>query len=197
MYIIGINGSPNKSGNTALLLEKGLEQARAMGARTDIIHTGEVLKGMEIPFCTVCTNPCKGVCSVGTPMEQVLDMLREADGLMIGSPVYFGSITGQLKAFWDKLRCLRGEKKLLNTVGGAVSVGATRFGGQEGTLTMIHQMMLVQGMTIIGGGQADHDCGHYGVAAQRPAQDDQSALDRVVIQAKRMVEVCKATKELR
>ena len=103
-----------------------------MGAQTELIHTQEVLKSVKVPFCTVCSAICTGACLKGTLMEEVLQKLREADGLLIGSPVYFGTVSGQLKAFWDKLRCLRSEKKLLNVVGGAVAVGASRFGGQEG-----------------------------------------------------------------
>jgi multimeric flavodoxin WrbA len=197
MFFVAINGSPNKDGNTAFLLKKGLEQLELMGAQTEIIHAGEVLRSMKVPFCTVCSASCKGACTQGTPMAEVLQSLREADGLLLGSPVYFGSVSGQLKAFWDKLRPLRGEKKLLNVVGGAVAVGASRFGGQEGTLRTIHEMMLVQGMTIIGGGQKVYDCGHYGVAAQRPATEDQHAQQRIIIMAKRLFEVSQATQSLR
>ncbi len=197
MYIIGLNGSPDAHGNIAFLLEKGLEQIKAMGGETKLINVADVLKETLVPFCTNCSQPCLGICAKNTPLEGVLDDLRRADGLIIGSPVYFGSVSGQLKAFWDKIRCIRGEKKLLNTVGGAVAVGASRFGGQEGTIRAIQEMMLVQGMTIVGGGQADHDCGHYGVAAQRPARKDQQAQDRIVIMAKRIYEVSKATKDLR
>lgn len=197
MYILGINGSPNINGNTAFLLNKGLETARELGAKTDIIHAGEVLREFDIPFCTACTNPCKGVCMENTSFPKVLEMLGSADGIMIGSPVYFGSISGQLKAFWDKLRRIRGEKKLLNTVGGAVAVGHSKYGGQEMTLRTIHELMLVQGMTIVGPGQAEHDCGHFGAAAQRMAADDQQAQERAVILAKRIFEVAEATKGLR
>jgi len=197
MFFVAINGSPHKDGNTAYLLNKGLEQLELMGAKTEIIHTGEVLRSLAVPFCTACSASCTGACTKGTLMEKALQSLREADGVLLGSPVYFGTVSGQLKAFWDKARCLRGEKKLLNVVGGAVAVGASRFGGQEGTLRAIQEMMLVDGMTIIGGGQKDHDCGHYGVAAQRLASEDQYAQERILIMAKRLFEVSQATQSLR
>jgi len=195
--IVGINGSPDKEGNTNYLLQTGLETARTLGARTDIIHVGEILRQMSVPFCTNCSAPCKGICAVNTPMAEVLDIIRSADGIIIGSPVYFGTMSGQLKAFWDKLRCLRAEKKLLNTVGGVIAVGFSRNGGQEGTISAIHEMMLVQGMTIVGGGHEEYDCGHYGVAAQRPARDDKYAIERTAIMVKRICEVALATKSLR
>ncbi len=197
MLFIAINGSPARDGHTAFLLQKGLEQLKLLGGKVEILHTAEVLKSMAVPFCTNCSAPCRGVCAKGTLMEKALKMLREADGILVGSPVYFGSVSGQLKAFWDKTRCLRGEKQLLNVVGGAVAVGASRFGGQEGTLRAIQEMMLVQGITIVGGGQKDYDCGHYGVAAQRPVMEDQSAQERIIIMAKRIYEVSEATQSLR
>lgn len=197
MYFVAINGSPHQDGNTVFLLKKGLEQLRLQGAQTELLHTGEILKSMAVPFCTVCSAPCQGICAKGTLLEEVLHILRKADGLLLGSPVYFGTVSGQLKAFWDKLRCLRGEKKLLNVVGGAVAVGASRFGGQEGTLRALQEMMLVQGMTIVGGGQKDYDCGHYGVAAQHPVNEDQNAQERMIIMAKRLFEVSQATQSLR
>lgn len=197
MKFVAINGSPFKDGNTAFLLQKGLEQIKQLGGEVEIIHALEVLKSLKVPFCTGCSNPCQGACTKGTLMEKVLNSLREADGLLIGSPVYFGTVTGELKAFWDKTRCLRGKNALLNVPGGAVAVGASRFGGQEGTLRAIQDMMFVQGMTIVGDGQREHDCGHYGVAAQRPAMEDQYALERIIIMAKRIYEVSEATQSLR
>ncbi len=197
MKFVAINGSPFKDGNTAFILQKGLAQIKQLGGEVEIIHALEVLKSLKVPFCTACTNPCQGACMKGTLMEKALNSLREADGLLIGSPVYFGTVTGELKAFWDKARCLRGDKALLNVVGGAVAVGASRFGGQEGTLRAIQDMMFVQGMTIVGDGQREYDCGHYGVAAQRLAMEDQYALERIIIMAKRIYEVAGATKKLR
>ena len=197
MFFVAINGSPVKEGNTAFLLQKGLEQLKLRGGKIELLHTAELLKSTAVPFCTNCSTPCRGICVKGTLMEQALKLLREADGILVGSPVYFGSVSGQLKAFWDKARCLRGEKKLLNVVGGAVAIGASRFGGQEGTLRAIQEMMLVQGMTVVGDGQKDYDCGHYGVAAQRPAQEDRNALARITIMANRIYEVSEATRSLR
>ncbi|TLM99636.1 flavodoxin family protein [bacterium] len=197
MLIIGINGSPNKEENTAFLLGKALDAAQAEGARIEMIHVTDALEGLKVPFCDTCCNPCEGACTRGNNMGIAYDQLRKADGLIIASPVYFGTVSGQMKAFWDKSRVLRKERALLNVAGGALAVGASRFGGQETTLRAIHDIMLVQGMTVIGDGHFDADAGHQGACAQRPAQDDENAVKRAGIIGRRVAEVARATSSLR
>ena len=81
-------------------------------------------------------------------LKEALDKLRKCNGVIAVSPVYFGAVTGQLKAFWDLTRPLRGEKALYNKTGAAVSVGASRFGGQESTIRNIQDMMLIQPLIV-------------------------------------------------
>ncbi|MDK2820879.1 MAG: hypothetical protein PWP31_844 [Clostridia bacterium] len=197
MLVVGLNGSPKKDGNTAFLVQEGLVSAKAAGAETDLINVSEVLSDCKIPYCNVCSNPCVGACSRNNRLGEAYDLLRRADALLIGSPVYFGTVSAQLKAFWDKARFLRKEKALLNVVGAGVTVGASRFGGQETALKAIFDMMLVQGMTIVGDGFIDADCGHQGVCSQAPAANDDFAIKRVRIIGQRLAEVAGATMELR
>ncbi|MCG8500722.1 MAG: flavodoxin family protein [Firmicutes bacterium] len=195
MYIVGLNGSPNKEGNTHYLLRQVLDICKSKGARTEIVHAGEAVDSAQWPFCTVCSAPCSGKCFENTELEKVYDKLKEADGVLIGSPVYFGSVSAQLKAFFDKTRKSRGEKAFVNLAGAAVTVGASKYGGQETTIKAIHDMMLVQGMIIVGDGHVDYDAGHHGVSAQRPAENDVHAVKRIPVLAERMVEVAKAIKD--
>ena len=196
MFIIGLNGSPNKRGNTAFLLDTALKAAEEEGAKTETIFVQEVLNKLKRPFCTACETPCQGKCYAGTELETALEKVAAADGLLVASPVYFGTVSAQLKAFWDKTRRLRGSRKLLNTVGGALTSGGARFGGQETTLRAIHTMMFVQGMIIVGDSH-EKSPGHHGANAQQPAQDDPNAQKRAALMAKRMVEVSRATALLR
>lgn len=196
MLIVGLNGSPNRDGNTAFLLDTALKAAAELGAETETIFVQEILEQDKRPFCIACETPCRGVCYAGTKMEEALKRLGEADGLLIASPVYFGTVSAQLKSFWDKTRRLRREKKLLNTVGGALTSGGARFGGQETTLRAIHTMMLIQGMIVIGDSHQKSP-GHHGANAAQPASEDLNALKRAALMAKRMVEVCEATASLR
>lgn len=197
MILAGINGSPNRNGNTKALLEEILARARELGAETFIIEAGEVVETAKWPFCTACSSPCSGACFKGTKLEEAYDLLRKADGIILGSPVYFGSVSSQLKAFFDKSRKLRGEKAFYNKVASGVTVGAAKYGGQETAIKALHDIMLIHGMIIVGDGFIDDDCGHHGVCAQKPSESDGFALKRAGIMAKRMVEVCEATKELR
>ena len=197
MLIIGLNGSPNKNGNTRKLLDMILDKAHELGAEVKIINVPEVLKTARHSFCTVCSSPCSGVCYKDTQLEEAFALLGSADGIVFGSPSYFGTVTAQLKAFFDKTRKLRGEKRLYNKVGAGVTVGASKYGGQETTMKALHDIMLVQGMLVLGDGYIDDDCGHHGVCAHSPSQEDQFAVKRAEIIAKRLVEVCRATAALR
>ncbi|UNC92987.1 flavodoxin family protein [Candidatus Contubernalis alkaliaceticus] len=197
MLILGINGSVHQHGNTADLLTFGLDEAAKLGAKTQLIFAQEALDELKQPYCNVCEPRCPGVCYEGKKLEGIYNLLRECDGIILGSPVYFGTVSTQLKSFWDMSRKLRNEHALLDTVGGAVSVGAARFGGQETTLRALHDMMLVQGMLIVGDGHVSMDPGHHGACAQRPAIKDDYAITRVQILARRLVDVAKATLTLR
>jgi len=197
MFILGLNGSPQKEGNTVKLLLAALEEASKMGAETRLLHVIDALRGVASPFCTNCSPVCQGVCTQGNSLGEAYDLLRIADGIIMGSPVYFGTVSAQLKAFWDKSRILRKEKALINVIGGALAVGSARFGGQETTLKAIHDIMLVQGMTVIGDGHIADDAGHQGACAQKPSADDSNGLFRAGIMGRRVAELAGATMELR
>ncbi|MGE5415242.1 MAG: flavodoxin family protein [Acidobacteriota bacterium] len=197
VHIIGLNGSPNKAGNTVLLLQEALAAASQLGATTELLHCTDSLRGLKNPFCINCESPCSGKCYEGKPLEKSYEILSQADGVVVGSPVYFGTVSGQLKAFWDKSRHLRTQKLLYNMVGGAVSSGASSYGGQETTVRAIQDMMMVQGMILVGDGYVENDCGHLGAMATRPAADDQNSRVRARILGKRMVEVALATSKIR
>jgi len=197
LNVMAINGSPNEKGNTAFLLTEVLSECEKLGACTELLHCQQLIKMQKMPFCIVCSSPCSGKCYQDTEFEKILEKISLADALIAGSPVYFGNVSAQLKAVWDKGRKLRTEKKLLNVVGGALSVGGSRFGGQETTLRTIHDMFLVQGMIVVGDGYHEDDCGHTGAAAQRPAWEDDNAIKRAGILGKRIYEVASATSSLR
>ena len=154
--ITGIVGSPRKGGNTEFLVNSALKAAEELGAETEIIYLGSA----EIEPCIAC-DICKstGECAIYDDMPDILAKIGSSQGLIIGSPVYFGSVTSQLKMLIDRSRPLRMDFKLKNIVGGAISVGGSRNGGQETTISAIHQFMLIHDMLIVGDGAP---LAHYG-----------------------------------
>ncbi|MDN5365336.1 MAG: hypothetical protein PWP44_539 [Thermacetogenium sp.] len=197
MLILGINGSPNRNGNTAFLLRESLAAAAEMGAETQLLQVAEIIAELDSPFCELCASPCDGSCGEGKRLGEAFEIMRRADGIIVGSPVYFGTVSGQLKAFWDKTRVLRREKALLNVVGGGITVAGARFGGQETALRAIHDIMLVHGMIVVGDGLREFDCGHHGACAQQPAGEDDNGRRRARILGRRVVQVAGVTADLR
>ncbi|MBO8136695.1 MAG: flavodoxin family protein [Desulfotomaculum sp.] len=197
MLIIALNGSPNKDGNTAFLLREAVEIIKSGGVNVKLYQLSEAIDQARHPFCTCCSTPCSGVCYKGTLLEQIYEDLRQADGVILGSPVYFGTVSGQMKAFWDKTRALRKEKALINVVGAAITTGGSRYGGQESTARALHEIMLTHGMTVVGDGFYEDDAGHQGVCSQRPSNEDAEAIKRTQILTKRVMEVAQATAALR
>ena len=105
MQVIGINGSPRKQWNTATLVAKALEGAAAQGAQTELFH----LYDLDFKGCTSCFA-CKtrggksyGRCAMQDGLTPVLDKIATADALVVGSPVYFGSVTGETRSFMERL----------------------------------------------------------------------------------------------
>ncbi len=192
MLIIGLNGSPHTQGNTAFLLKTALEAAESAGAnQTELIQIGELMEHMEDPFCTDCQSPCLDIQCGNDALYEVLDKLVAADGLFLGSPVHFGTVSAQLKAFWDKTRSLRRKQALLQTPGGALSVAGARFGGQETTLRALQDMMMIHGMSIINDGSLNSQvAGHLGVSAQKPSDQDEDAIKSARVMGERIVEAC-------
>lgn len=188
MLIVAVNGSPNRDGNTAYLLNVVLEEVKSAGAETRMLQVMDALEGQERPYCIACGSPCPEKCHENPNLARAFDLLRKADALVVGSPVYFGTVSAPLKAFWDKSRNLRGEKVLVGKPGASVSVGAASFGGQETTVRAIQDILFVQGMSIVGDGSTQDGAGHQGVCAKRPAAEDDSAISSAKVLGRRLVE---------
>ncbi len=105
MKVIACNGSPRKKWNTATLLEKALEGAASRGAETELIH----LYDLDYKGCVSCFS-CKlkdgksyGRCAVRDGLTPVLKKIEEADALILGSPVYLGTGSGEMRSFLERL----------------------------------------------------------------------------------------------
>ncbi|MCX5826497.1 MAG: flavodoxin family protein [Deltaproteobacteria bacterium] len=106
MTIIGINGSPRKKWNTATLLTKALEGAASQGADTELVHLYDLdFKGCRSCFaCKIIDGPHNGRCAVKDDLSPILKKIEdEADAIILGSPIYFGSMTGEMRSFIERL----------------------------------------------------------------------------------------------
>lgn len=162
--IIGLVGSPRTNGNTFYLVNTALKSAEAIGADTEIINMGS----KDIEPCVAC-DICKatGDCAIYDDMRQIVEKLMESHGIIIGSPVYFGSVTSQLKMFIDRTRPLKVNFKLKDKVCGAIAVGGSRNGGQESTISVIHKFLLIHDAIIVGDGAPLAHYGGTGVAGPK------------------------------
>jgi multimeric flavodoxin WrbA len=105
MKVIAINGSPREKWNTALLLEKALEGAASQGAETELIHLYKVnFKGCISCFaCKTKGGTSYGRCGVKDDLTPILERINKADAFVLGSPVYFGAATGEMRCFMERL----------------------------------------------------------------------------------------------
>ena len=105
MKVMAVNGSPRKKWNTATLLEKALEGAASAGAETELIHLYDLnFKGCISCFaCKLKGGASYGKCAMKDELTPILDNLAKADAIILGSPFYFGSVTGEMRSFMERL----------------------------------------------------------------------------------------------
>jgi multimeric flavodoxin WrbA len=105
MNVIAVNGGPRKDWNTGILLKSALEGAESVGARTTLVH----LYDLTYQGCTSCFsckkkgNACQGLCAMRDDLREVLADAIASDVLLLGSPIYFGDVTGETRSFLERL----------------------------------------------------------------------------------------------
>ncbi len=104
MQAVAINGSPRKKWNTMTLLEKAVEGATSEGARTELFHLYDLnYKGCISCFaCKTKGGKSYGRCAVEDGLTPVLKKVMEADVIILGSPIYFGTVTGEMRSFMER-----------------------------------------------------------------------------------------------
>ena len=152
MKIVGICGSP-REGASEFLLKKALTELE----KEDKFETVFIsVRDKAISPCTHC-NDCvetKGKCSINDDMDEIYKALKEADGIILASPVHFGSISAQLKAVIDRCQAMIMEDLDIfkNKVGISIVVGGDRSGGQELAIQQINTFYLLNKIIPLSGG---------------------------------------------
>lgn len=105
MKAIFINGSPRKQWNTAKMLESAMNGAQEAGAEVELVHLYEIdFKGCKSCFaCKIKNSKTNGVCTLKDDLRPILERCRQADVVVLGSPVYYSYPTGEIRSFMERL----------------------------------------------------------------------------------------------
>ena len=154
--ILGISCSPRKGKTTATAVKAALDAAKKVDRRIEVELID--LGGLEISGWSGGAKP-KEAQQITDDFDLILPRLRYPvpDGLIIGSPSYFRSMSALCKAFLERLAVLRSPKLLLaNKPVGVLAVGAYRNGGQELVIEQIQAAMLCHEVMLVGGKPRAH-----------------------------------------
>ncbi len=164
MKVIAFNGSPKKEGNTYNSLKLVCDELNAQGIETEIVQIGgKLLHGcIDCGHCKTTKDKKCGITK--DDMNSFIAKAIEADGILVGSPVYFGNLTTETKALIDRMgRVTRSNGFLLkNKVGSAVV--AMRRAGSNFTFAAINYLFTISEMVvasssywnvIVAGGEGD------------------------------------------
>ena len=171
MKILGICGSHRGGKATEHYLRRALAKASEAGFETETV----LLHSLEIEPCDVCEG-CKAGdgCVKDDDARKVMDRMEEADAIIVATPTYFASVSGKIKNLMDRTLSLRRKKFALdNKVGGAITVGASRNGGQEFACLQVHNWMFLHGMVVVADSKPTAHFGGIGVCSRGadPAED--------------------------
>lgn len=147
MKIVGISGSPRPKGNTELLVGEALKAAAEEGAEVELVS----LAGKEIKPCDACLS-CRETkkCHIQDDLMEIFEKMAEADGIILASPVYYGSATPQIMSLIARAGYISGSRGriLENKVGGPLVVA--RRAGHNFTFAQLMFFFFIQGMIIPG-----------------------------------------------
>jgi len=145
--VLAISGSPRRGGNTDTLLDATLEVIASHGIATELVS----LAGTTIKTCNACMG-CVGTdrCVLEDDFDPLYRKMVDADGIIVGSPVYFGSATGEMTAFLDRAGYVayKNGNLFARKVGGPVVV-ARRI-GQNFTLAQLLMWYMINGFVVPG-----------------------------------------------
>lgn len=150
MKVIAINGSPRENGNTAFLLQTVFEPLESHGIETEYIHLGQ----KPISGCLGCGKCYEKqnmkCCLTHDSFNQWFPKLVEADGILLGSPVYFADITANMKAFIERAGMVsRANFNALARKAGASVIAVRRAGGVH-SFDSLNHFFLISQMIVVG-----------------------------------------------
>jgi multimeric flavodoxin WrbA len=147
MKVIGIVGSPRPRGNTEYLVNEALSVLQNEGIEVEMIKLGE----KNVAPCEGC-NACKELlnCQIEDDFQEIFEKMEQADGIIVGSPVYFGSASPQIMALLDRAGyvAMRRNRSLERKVGASIAVA--RRAGANFTFAQLNYFFFINGMIVPG-----------------------------------------------
>lgn len=157
MNIVGISGSPTGGSSTDYLIRAVMDNVPGDHIKRHFIRLNE----KSILPCQACgKNPEPDFCFFHDDMDELFDVMKKSEGIILGSPVYFDSVSAQAKLFIDRTNCLRpvdfdhpGEPKIKDPLftgkkGGIILVGGER-GKFKGALMTARAFFIWAGIDIV------------------------------------------------
>ena len=140
--VLLLNGSPKANGCTAAALREMISVFEAEGIETELVHVGN----KDVRGCVACGS-CgkKGRCVFDDLVNEVAEKFRDADGLVVGSPVYYASPNGTVLSFLDRLFYSTPFSKQMKV--GAAVVSARR-GGNTASFDVLNKYFSISGMPV-------------------------------------------------
>lgn len=150
MRVIGINGSPRKQGNTAILLKTVFNELNQAGIETELISLAEEnIRGCTA--CRACMRLKNEKCVImDDDFNSCLEKMIAADGIILGSPVYSSDVTSQMKALIDRASMVLAAKRGLLKYKVGASVVAARRGGAVSAFDTLNRFLHSKEMILVG-----------------------------------------------
>ncbi len=147
MKVIGIVGSPRPKGNTEYLVNEALNVLKKEGIEVEMIKLGE----KNVAPCEAC-NACTRLqnCQIEDDFQEIFEKIEAADGIIVGSPVYYGSASPQVMALLDRTGyvSMKRGRTLDRKVGAAIAVA--RRAGANFTFAQLNYFFFINGMIVPG-----------------------------------------------
>ena len=182
MKVVAFNGSARKDGNTAILIRKVFSELESEGINTELVQ----LAGKTIRGCTTCRKCYENKdqrCAVDNDIvNKCIEKMLEADGIILGSPVYFSDVTTEMKALIDRTGYVaRANSDMLRRKVGAGIVAARRAGCIH-TLDSINHFFLIGQMIVPGSSYWNVGIGR----AKGDVEQDEEGMETMQILGKNM-----------
>ncbi len=187
MKVIGVAGSLRPKSNTLEYVKTALDVFKEAGIKTELIS----LRDKEIKPCTGCYDCVKkGCCTIeDDDFDRILDKMREAEGLVLGSPVYLSSVVPQMMALLARATFVAywNDKFFSGKVGGPITVA--RRAGHNLAFSQLLLWFFINGITVPG--STYWNVGVAGAGGARDAENDEEGLSTVINFANNMADLMK------